>query len=119
MQPLRLLVLCATLTGIAACGNRGHPVPLQEARHQEPRFRIAGEEPAPAAVAVPPEGITLMERHFVAGGRMHQLSRTMLRQIAASGGTGVYALTWDEPPYDRLFVQADAGSWREVVPVHD
>lgn len=42
---------------------------------------------------------------------------TEVRSVGSAGGMTVYARSWDQAPYDALFVRDAGGSWRTYAPV--
>lgn len=99
------------VAGVAAgCKDSGLPdrnLPKADAE------RRTYEYPAYQA-AVEPQVWELAGRRWQAGGPVEAIDSTLLRAVASAGGATIYALEWDEEPYDRLFTPAAGGGWQPV-----
>jgi hypothetical protein len=104
---LALGVTCVLALATGACrdmGLRGN-VPLAEAETRTFRYSVyAATEPGAEAELVAVGGATWM-----AAGTAESLPDRLFTPVPDA--PQVHALTWDRPPYDRLYVRRDDGSW--------
>ncbi|MFO7261195.1 MAG: hypothetical protein DIU52_008555 [bacterium] len=110
---LGVLILAAAL---AACNGFPDLVPAEEARTRPPEplveqtARVLPEPPA----GLPAEISGVAGRTWVIAARDQRLPASALRPAGlAVAGREVYVLTWDEPPYERLFVPSRPGVYVE------
>lgn len=107
----RSMIPLLALLAAVACENMGldYAGPAEDARHRPPPELVA-------AVIAP--ATTAEERELIMDGRMWMPARAPLaleeedvRPIGSANGRTVYTRSWDQPPYDRLFIRAvDAAS---------
>lgn len=108
----RLGVLAVGAFALAACGRnmgaRGTKVvaldqartaPVQYWAYQETNV----QQPKPNEARTD-QTFKLGDQTFVIGYENFQGPMTMLRQVGSTAGATVYALSWDQPPYDMLVV---------------
>lgn len=110
----------------AGCQDVGLPdrnTPEAEASERDFRYVVydaagAGShevvtEMMPAAGGTP---AAARSQHWLAAAERVQIPATLIRAVGGSGESALYALTWDAPPYERLFA---ASAERDVYhPLH-
>ena len=105
MKRTGTLVLAAfALVGCQDMGLEDN-VPLREAMEQPPKELVA-EVMAPSEVA--DRQLVVDGRLWVPSGLPLTLQQSEIRPVGASNGQTVYARSWDEEPYDELFVPLGA-----------
>lgn len=61
--------------------------------------------------ALPGQAVDVGGRQWVAGYGKKLIADAMLKPVGSSGGVGISALSWDQPPYDRLYVKVAPGQY--------
>lgn len=112
------------LLGLAACEDLGvtnaQNLPLEVARTQPPPPLVEqtlqiGPEPPPAATEQP---LQIAGQWWQASATEYALPQRAVQPVGSNAGMVFYALAWDAPPFDRLLVEAQPGSWREFLAVY-
>ena len=128
MTTRRLFLPCLALLGLTACQDVGLPdrnLPLEDAKHRAPAALVAavhgtGTDSLMAREAteqpVAREGelgaerkrpVAIAGRAYIVSGRAHEVPRDMLRPVGSYQGRPLYALSWDQQPFDRLYTPAE------------
>lgn len=128
MKNRTLIVTCAAALGLTACkdvGLSGLNRPFEDAEHASPEALVVavhGETQGAADVMagaetvapVAQEGelgaerkrpVAIGDRFYIVSGRAQEVPQDMLRPIGSFQGRSLYALTWDEQPFDRLYTE--------------
>lgn len=101
-------VAAAAGTGCVDSGLPDRNLPKAQAEHRTygyPVYQVA---------ATAPEVWDIGGRRWVAGAAVETIEQTQLRAIANANGTPVYALSWDQEPFDRLYSPVGGNRWRVV-----
>ena len=112
-----VLLSLAVLAGCEDVGLAGRNTPEEEAANRVWSYDVYDEGVTPAGTgeamvhypvpAAQPGGAAAeMGRHYLPGGETMHIPQHLLRPIAGMGGTQLYALVTDNPPYERLFAPA-------------
>lgn len=112
-----LLLPLAVLAGCEDVGLPGRNTPEEEAANRVWSYDVydEGVKPAgtaeamvhyPTPAAQPGGAAAEMGRHYLPGGETMHIPQHLLRPVAGMGGTPLFALATDKPPYDRLFALA-------------
>jgi hypothetical protein len=67
-----------------------------------------------AFTALPGQAVDVGGRQWVASYGTVQIPRGLLKQVGSAAGIGISALSWDQPPYDRLYVPMTSGAYTEL-----
>lgn len=114
-----LVVLIMAAAGLAACNGFPTLYPIEVARTKPPKplveetARVEPEAPA----GVPREITDVAGRNWIVTAAERAVPATTLRPAGSVAARPIYVLSWDEPPYDRLFVPTRPGlyvEYREV-----
>lgn len=125
MRGRTILALAGALAG-AACVDSGLPgknLPLEQAMQKAPPYTLyetaTPTEPMAAGIAVAGRAWTGTSAHHPPLGLVpgSELPARYLSQIGAIEGAAVYALAWDESPFDHLYARLPAGEWRVFSPL--
>ena len=107
----RTVLAALLLAGLAAgCRDSGLPdrnLPKADAErrvYDYPAYQAAAETPV----------WEVGGRRWQASGAVQSIDAGVLRPVAGAGGTTLYALQWDEEPYDRLYTPATNDLWQPV-----
>lgn len=135
MRARAILITAVTAVfAMAGCRDSGLPdrnLALEDAAHRAPdalvqavypqygAARSASDAAAHGDASMASRPITVGEQTFQASGRPVRLSGTALTAVGAGPMGGTFsAATWDEPPYDRLYLAHPGGTYVEYLPVH-
>lgn len=107
-------LLAVTGSGCVDSGLPGKNLPLDVARHREWSYPLYQEAVQPSGLPdlVSFDGSTwaLQAAPFAEAGIESALTRDpQLLRAVSTGSASFQALRWDEPPYDRLYLQAPSG----------
>jgi hypothetical protein len=108
-------VVLLACTGLVACRDSGLPdrnLPRAEAEQRAYGYPVY--QPLGAALT---EIWELNDRRWQLSAHVETIAATALTSVANANGTAMYALNWDQPPYDRLFTPVGENRWRLVVPI--
>ncbi|MGH7505536.1 MAG: hypothetical protein ACRELX_07780 [Longimicrobiales bacterium] len=121
------LLSLAALAGCLDVGLAGRNTPETEAANSEWRYRVYDiGQPANAVTeitlgtaAAAEAGAGAQEPlHWLSSAETVEIPQELLRPIGAADGATVFALVWDEAPYDRLYTPAPrAGAYHPMNPV--
>lgn len=64
-----------------------------------------------AFAALPGQAVEVGGRQWVAGYGKTTVPDAMLKPVGNAGGIAVSALSWDQPPYDKLYVKTGPGQY--------
>ena len=110
-----LLLPMAVLVGCEDVGLPGRNTPQQEHANRAWRYVVYDEGVKPAGtseamvhfqVAADAGQTVDIGRHYLPSAETVEIPQTLLRPVAGMGGPQLYALTTDNPPYQRLFTPA-------------
>lgn len=113
---VRAVFLSMIVMSTGACVDSGLPgknLPLEEARHKQPRYPMYSEAPEMATdfASIQLADNTWLIRPIAPQSLGLQMayakSNTLMRPDANMNGVGFYTLTWDSAPYDRVFASVD------------
>ena len=94
-------------------------MPLEEAMYRMPSPLVAQVHgPAQPIPGVPQGPVRVGERYWQAVGIVHRLPNDLVRPVATLDGVMFHSLSWDQEPFDRLFVPI-AGSTQQWVEMLD
>lgn len=113
-------VVALAVLAVAGCEeSKTQLLPLEAAKYKPPKS-VAEQTVPPAPEPVAERPIEVAGRLYQPWAAEHQLPERNLRQVGTVEGRPVYALAWDDPPYDRLLIPAPGrpGVWQELVEVH-
>jgi len=134
----RLIVALAATTTLAACEDVGledRNLEFEAARDRAPSALVMAVHPTSAAAAhvvagaettAPVAGagelgaemrrpVAISGRVYIPSGRPQDVAPDMMRPVGSFGGQAFSALSWDEPPYDRLYtMDRRTGDWFEL-----
>jgi hypothetical protein len=108
MRRAPVIALCGALV-LVGCQDLGleDNLPLEEAEGRPPSELVVAVM-GPGAAA--DREIIVAGRLWVPSGLPQTLQAGELVPVGSSGGTTVYARSWDEAPYDALFTRLDAAA---------
>ncbi|NIP83255.1 MAG: hypothetical protein GWM90_30130, partial [Gemmatimonadetes bacterium] len=97
-----------TLAGCSDVGLAGN-VPLTDAMRAPPPPLVAQVHPPREAGHA---GVMLGGSRWVDSGLPLEIPARDLREVGAGHGHALYALRWDEPPFDRIYTRMPDGRWQ-------
>jgi hypothetical protein len=100
-----LLVTGALSLGCRDNGLPDRNLPLDQAQRRT--FNYPAYQPYAGAVEV----WELAGHRWQASARVETIQARLLRSVANANGTAVYALSWDQPPHDRLYTPVGENRW--------
>lgn len=101
------------LTGCRDVGLQGN-VPLAEAEHK-PLLPLQAEVyPAPEPGHA---GVMLDGTRWIDAGLPVEAPARDMREVGQGHGHPLYALRWDEPPFDHIYARMADGRWQRHDPV--
>jgi hypothetical protein len=118
--------LAACLLGAAGCGpwagqweNWGNSRKDNEAaaRYLAPQafvYQATRHEPGQPFQALPGQSVELGGRQWVVAPGQQRLPDRLVTAAGSADGVQVFRLSWDDAPYDRLYVQRAPGSYSEL-----
>ena len=59
----------------------------------------------------PGEAVNIGGRTWSAGYESLRIPQNMLRPVGSAGGAQIFALSWDDPPYDALYTPGTGGGF--------
>ena len=101
--------------GLGACVDSGLPdrnLPKAEAERRTYGYPVY--QPLGAALT---EVWELNGRRWQLSAAVENLAQTQLRNVANANGTAMYALAWDQEPFERLYTPVGEDRWRVVVAI--
>lgn len=107
----RRLLTLLTAGLLAGCVDSGLPdrnLPRAQAE------RRVFEYPAYQMAAPRPEVLELAGRRWLPSFSIETIQPALLRPVAETAGTRLYALAWDSEPFDRLYLPVGQDRWRTV-----
>ncbi len=112
----RCFALSLVVLALAGCRDIGLDgnLPLAEAEHKTPRPLVAEVHAPPSNHA----GVILDGTRWLDTGLPVEIPARYLRQVGVGHGHPLYALRWDEPPFDRIYARVAADRWQPHDPVH-
>lgn len=111
-------ISCAALTALTlgACkdvGLQGN-VPLAKAENAAPEPLVQQTDLSrPVLPPGTPTAIELDSTTWTLDGTAVDIADTELRSVGSAAGQSVYALRWDEPPYDVLMTRLPDGQYQK------
>ncbi|HEX7049204.1 MAG TPA: hypothetical protein VF188_03245 [Longimicrobiales bacterium] len=114
----------AAALALAACEqSKTELMPLEAAANQPVKVAVKEETglvvprvTRPGA-EIPTEPVELAGRRWQATPTEYSLPTEMVRPVGTADGLELYALAWDEEPFDRLLTPVRPGSWRELLEI--
>ena len=103
------------LVALAGCVDSGLPernTSMPEAMSAPSSYEVYEGSSAltdPAAAV-----ITMQRQRWMTAGFAPHVPREMLEPVASAGGRPLYALSWDDPPFTRLYLEGPGGELREL-----
>lgn len=135
MNARATLIVSSAILALGGCKDSGLPdrnLPLDQAEHRAPDALVQAVHPLSRAGSTDAQAgshdTTMVARPITVGGQVFQASGMPTRMSAGSlravgGGAAVggsfSAATWDEPPYDQLYLAHPGGLHITYLPVHD
>ncbi len=102
-----------TLAGCKDVGLQGN-VPLADAVDRAPKPLVQQTTPLhPAPAAGAPQAFRLDSATWVASDTELKVGDGDVHEVATVDGTAVYALRWDDSPYDRLLAKRPQGGYQQ------
>lgn len=116
MNRSRIVLPALAVLGLASCRDLGLEgnLPLAEAEHKELRPLTAQAHPASEAGHA---GVMLNGTRWVDAGLPEAIPARDMRVIGQGHGHPLYALRWDDAPYDRIYALRSDGRWQPHNPI--
>lgn len=109
---VRLTAVAAFLC-LGACTEWGLPdrnLPRADALQREYGFEAYRQEPR--------RTVSFAGRQWLMSGAPADVQARLLQPVGTAGAATLYALRWDQAPYDRLYTAEPAAGWRALDLVH-
>lgn len=103
-------LLLSLAAGCKDSGLPGKNLPLAAAARNQ-TWGYPTYEPSPARVVGGERIVTASDRKWLVMEPTERIPADRLREVATVGGTGIYALSWDVAPYDRLYAPEGGDRW--------